>query len=487
MSRFTIVMAVPGARQRLLWYFGTGIAVCLVSVLAYGPSLRLPFVQDDWHALYAANTVPTVSYLADAFWPVGKLLYRPLGATYFLLLYKLFGLAPLGFHIIALALHTLNAFLVFLVAVRLTGRMPIAAAAGVLFVAAATIHADTLLWMVGFYDLGSLCLFLTAFLLYLNGRTTLSAAAFALSLLVKESAVALAAVFFLHALLLDRQRLRSLRPHIVILALYLFVRWVGWPVASPGRTETYEMVFSQVALLANVKLLFRWSYEVLFPFWTADSIVVGSTGIAAVVIGLLVGVPGKAGRRKRLALGLFLLGWIITGLVPVLFLKHQFFRYYAVYSLGPFLLLAVLLLMRLLASIPRLPQIVAASTLAVFVLANAGVNAALQNERFQKGSAPVVRVYDGTNHLIRKCAIVRSVQNQILERYPSLQPGAMIVLGGIDRTPFAGSLGPRLWYNDTTITVCTKGEYDSLGTSNTKQMRQVLVLTFSGDTLIRQP
>jgi hypothetical protein len=478
---------VPSEKQRLLWYSSTVVALCLVSILAYSGSLRLPFVQDDWHALYAAKTVPAVSYLADAFWPIGKLLYRPLGATYFLLLYKLFGLAPLGFHIIALALHTLNAFLVFLIAGRLTGRMPIAAAAGVLFVAAATIHADTLLWMVGFYDLGTLCLFLTAFLLYLNGRTTLSAAAFALSLFVKESAVALAAVFFLHALLLDRQRLRSLRPHLVLLALYVVVRSLGWPVAPPDHTETYEVAFSQSALLTNMKSLFRWSFEVLFPFWTADSTVVGSVGIAAVVIGLLVGFSGKVGREKRFALGLFLLGWIITGLIPVLFLKHQFFRYYAVYSLGPFLLLAVLLLMRLLASIPRLPQIVAASTLVVFVLANAGVNATLQNERFQSGSAPAVRTYDGTNHLIRKCAIVRSVQNQTLERYPSLQPGAMIVLGGIDRTPFGGSLGPRLWYNDTTITVCTKEEYDSLGTSNTKQMRQVLVLTFSGDTLVRQP
>ena len=55
---------------------------------------------------------------------------------------------------------------------------------------------------------------------------------------------------------------------------------------------------------------------------------------------------------------------------------------------------------------PRLPQTLAVSALVAFVLANVGANVASQNQRFQAESVPSVRMYDGTNHLIRKCAIV---------------------------------------------------------------------------------
>ena len=321
--------AAPGVRQRLIWYSGTGIALCLVSLLAYGASLRMPFVQDDWYVLYAIKTTPAATFLADAFWPIGKLLYRPLGATYFLFLFKLFGLEPLPFHIIALVFHTLNAFLVVLIAGRLTGRMPIAAATGVLYAAAATVQTDPLLWMVGFYDLEHCA--------SSSPRScSISAAARHFPLLpfcspfVKESAASLIAVFLLHALLLDRRRLRSLWPHLLCLVLYVSVRVFGWAGLANDPSQTYQVIFSKTALLNNIGLLVRWSFEVLFPWWTAGATVVGVTALGAALLAFGAAILGRTGDRGKLALGIFLLGWMIAGLIPVVLLRHQFFRYYAI-------------------------------------------------------------------------------------------------------------------------------------------------------------
>jgi hypothetical protein len=470
----------PDARRRG-GYVAMAVLLVVLVFLLYGRSLTQPFVQDDWAVLYHLKWSGVGETIVRALLPEGTPMYRPLGMIYFLAMYHIAGMNPSVFHLVGLVLHTINSLLAGLIILRITGRNVLSASVAVLYAAASTIHGDTLLWIVGFYDLAGIFFFFSSLLLYLRGRMVLSAGAFVLGLVTKEATAVLPLVLLAHALLLDRSRLRQHWLHALVLVIYVAMRLSGVNFLALEHSDPYRMELLGEHIISNIGLFSAWALEVAFPFWHPHARL--AAGVAALFLAILafVAVLRKPSvDRLKLRQSMFFVCWMILGVVPVLLLKHHLFRYYAVYSLAPFLTLVFLYASTILALSAGQWRYAA---LAVFIVVNVAVNWTTFNDKFriEPGS---VAMFDGTNHLIRKGAAVRAAQTQMLLRYPSLPPNAQLVISGLETEAFFGAVGPRIWYNDTSLEVYTAAEFDSVQALGRFREDQTYFMRFAQDTLL---
>ncbi len=442
----------PAERASLLF------VLCIFTGTVYRIALSAPFVQDDWFMLQWLHRTAPLEVLANAFSPLDKLLYRPLAVTYFLVIYKLFGTNVPAFHVVALALHVGNSLLIAAILVRLTGRRFLSVITAMLYAAAASVHLEPILWLVGFYDLGAIFFSLSCILMFLDRHTKLSAAALALALFTKESAVAVPCILLVYALMFDPPRLRSLLPHGVIFTCYCILKLLGGSPFAASADNPYATQLAGAHVIANALLYGRWILETVVP---PDSLPFRYAA-AMLILVCLFAVATALRHRRTFAAGTlemagFLGAWAALGLMPVLPLLHQAYRYYLGLSLGPLFCLLLLLLEQAIPwRSPRYTRVLAMS----FVLIFMGLQLHAVNSARARGASEV-SLPDGTNHLIRKGFIVKTVSSQLLARYPHLPRRSILVLPAVNVQPFGGSIGPRFWYNDTTIDVLSTWQYDS--------------------------
>ncbi|MEK6334027.1 MAG: hypothetical protein AABM67_03700 [Acidobacteriota bacterium] len=164
------------------------------------------------------STILTSYFLSDDFVQIGKVLngdfsvvwgrahggfFRPLFVLSYIIDAKIWGARPLGFHITNVAVHSLNAFLVFLLSFRLLeylessamARQTVSMIAGALFLLHPS-HTEAVSWISGradliatFFSLLSLLVFLSHRQTQRSSRLVISLVCFALALLAKESAI----------------------------------------------------------------------------------------------------------------------------------------------------------------------------------------------------------------------------------------------------------------------------------------------------------
>ncbi len=147
-------------RQAVLW----GALLVLLTIAAYLPALRAGFVWDDDMHVTGNATLRTLDGLRRI-WLEPRALpqYYPLVHTTFWLEYRLFGLAPFGYHLANVLLHAGNALLVWTVLRRLA--VPGAWLAGAVF-ALHPVHVESVAWVTerknvlstAFYLGSALCL-----------------------------------------------------------------------------------------------------------------------------------------------------------------------------------------------------------------------------------------------------------------------------------------------------------------------------------------
>jgi len=114
-------------------------------------------------------------------------LYRPLVILSYALNYAVGGFDPAGYHFVNVLLHALNSVLVFLIIHELFGDLVFAAWSGLLF-ALHPIRTEAVAYVVGRAESLAAFFFLVAWLCYIRRKLVLSAAAFLLAVLSKESA-----------------------------------------------------------------------------------------------------------------------------------------------------------------------------------------------------------------------------------------------------------------------------------------------------------
>lgn len=194
----------PLARRRL--YGGVLLAHLALGLLAFGPVIGAFFLSDDFFYLSAIahSHGPDVLLLQPG-------VFRPLHVASWLLDYRLWGMNPIGYHLTNIVGHCIAAFLVFLVAKHLLGRVasePVASSASVLAGLVFLLHpshTEAVSWIIGRHDVFATLFVLCSWLAYAQFRRTsrrayvaTSVAAFLVALLFKESVITFPLVLVAH-------------------------------------------------------------------------------------------------------------------------------------------------------------------------------------------------------------------------------------------------------------------------------------------------
>ena len=204
----TAVAGVPG------WLFGPErsararriLLLLLFPALIFVVTLRFDFVFDDNLVILEDPLVVGPLNLRAIFRSQVRVVdvvlgyYRPLIALLYRADWSLWGANPAGYHLTNLIWHLLATFLLYRLALRTSGRVVVAWAAGMLFAVLPT-HAEAIGWIQGRVDMVSTALLLLALLALLRAKdesgwgswrwASLGGLLFLVALLAKESVAAL--------------------------------------------------------------------------------------------------------------------------------------------------------------------------------------------------------------------------------------------------------------------------------------------------------
>jgi tetratricopeptide (TPR) repeat protein len=363
----------------------------LLAGLAFLPSLRNGFVYDDeryvllnpllgswsWENLRA---ILTQSYFGN---------FHPLHHLAIALQHAAFGVEPMGWHAVSLALHALNAALL----VRLLLRLGISAAvawAGAALFAVHPVQAESVAWVSEQKNLLSLLFTLLSLDLYLTarggGRLLGSVLAFAAALASKVSAIGLIPVL----LFIERfppatlgpargRSLLRLLPFVVLGGLWanlgiLAHGEAGFIHAYPGGSLGVAVLSIGPVLVAYAKnLLWPSGLAAAYDLPPATEMPAALVAGAWLAIGAALLVAARAGRGRERSVGLGVL-WSAAFLLPVLnlvpigTLMNDRYLYASLCAVGPLAAAALLTALRARAR-GRAARTFAAGAVGVLLLA----------------------------------------------------------------------------------------------------------------------
>ena len=261
------------------------VAAALVAAayLVYLPSWHGGFLlDDDIHLLN--NPVLKPGGLAGIWVPGGYINYWPLTFTAYWLQFQLWGLQPLGYHLVNLALHALSALLVWRVLVRL--QLPGAMFAAAIF-ALHPVNVESVAWIAQLKGILSLVLALVSMLFYLDSdrdasrwRYGLAIVAFLLSALAKGTAITLPVVLLACAWWqrgrIEWRDLLRVVPYLLIGAVMAGIELWGQHFMAQGDVIRTDGFFSRAAVAGCAvwfyfgKLLLPLNLCPIYPRWTID-------------------------------------------------------------------------------------------------------------------------------------------------------------------------------------------------------------------------
>lgn len=322
--------------------WGSAIIVAM-TVVAYIPALRGGFIWDDDDHLTKNPAMVSVDGLKRIWSSLESSRYYPLTLTSFWLQRRLWGLNPLPYHAFNIALHAINAVLLWKILSRLEARGAWIAAA---IWAVHPVNVETVAWITELKNAQSGLFFLLAMLLFMKFEDKGRGRDYAISLLCglaamlsKPSTVVLPGVLLL--CIWWRHRRWTWKDLSRVTPLIAFAAGMSALTIVEQRHHIERGIASESALTVAQRVLLAgdvvWFYAgkliwpvnvcFIYPRWElpVDSVVawLPLVGLVIVAVGLW------QFRRDRWARALtFGLGFFIIALLPVLgFFDIYFFRY----------------------------------------------------------------------------------------------------------------------------------------------------------------
>lgn len=264
------------------WLFAAALVV--VVFLAYQPAWNGGLVWDDDLHL-KNNPVLKPGGLADAWLKGDYINYWPMTFSVYRLEYALWGLNPLGYHLVNIALHAISALLVWRVLLCL--RIPGALLAAGIF-ALHPVNVESVAWIAQLKNVLSLALGLAAMLLFLlherHGgwwRLTLSAALFLLSALAKGMMLTMPVVMLACAWWqrgrIDRRDLLRVLPFVVIAVVMATVEVMRQHQGSADVVIRSDGFWGRAAVAGCAVWFYLgkviWPADLMFvyPRWNIDA------------------------------------------------------------------------------------------------------------------------------------------------------------------------------------------------------------------------
>ena len=260
------------------------MAALVVAVfLAYQPAWNGRFVWDD--DLHLVNNPVLLSgHFLETWVPGVYVNYWPLTFTVYRLEFEIWGLNPLGFHLVNIGLHAISAMLVWRILEHL--RIPGSMLAAAIF-ALHPVNVESVAWITQLKNTLSLTLTLLSVLFYLGydldggwWRFLLAVAMFLLSALAKGMAltlpvVLLACVWWQHGRI-GRRDLLQMFPFLLIAALMVGIELSMQHEVAGGTPVRSDSLLSRTAIAGCAVWFyfgkFLWPTNLIFvyPRWNID-------------------------------------------------------------------------------------------------------------------------------------------------------------------------------------------------------------------------
>lgn len=338
------------------------LLVILFSLVLFLPGFFTYFHQDDFIHLWHSQSLDQVIKAFNIFQKGEFPFFRPIPTqVYFYFGQKMFGLYPLGYHIINFLLFVLNILLVFRL-VRFIGKKRQIAAIAVIFFAINSTHfaplysaayVHELLYV--FFGILTVDNFLRWGSNHQNKNYLASIIFLILTMMSKETAVILPGILFLTTYFISQKKniisiLKSLVPHLIILAIYLYGHFYYYGTAT---SSSYNLIIGR----SNINILgwyFLWALStpnvlidfigpglkinpVFFQISTYHGAIYFIFFPILIMLGTLLLVRNHA---KNIILGIL---WFIIGMLPlIIFPLHKLATEQAFSLVGLSIFLSVL-------------------------------------------------------------------------------------------------------------------------------------------------
>jgi tetratricopeptide (TPR) repeat protein len=316
------------------------VALILLTMLVYAPALRNGFIWDDDDHLTANPAMTLPDGLKRIWTSLAFSRYYPLTLTTFWVQRRLWGLNPLPYHAVNIALHGVNAALLFVLLRRLNVRGAWVAAA---LWAVHPVNVESVAWVTELKNTQSgLFFFLTLLYFFRFEREPrqrwfeLSLVCFAAALLSKPSTVMLPLVLLLIVWWrqgrLQRADVVRVWPFFALafaMSLLTVVEQRRMITAEWAMSVTERLILAGKALwFYAAKLLWPANLTFVYPRWELDAASPAALLplLAVVAVGLTL---WQLRRREWARACLFGLGYFIIVLVPVLGFFDIFFFLYS--------------------------------------------------------------------------------------------------------------------------------------------------------------
>jgi len=333
---------------RLGWRRHAVVVVLLAALIAaaYGNSLYGGFPYDNRYQILEDARLRSVTaenlrrlFTEDLWWPRAVSgLYRPVTKLTFLANYAVFGNGerPLGYHLVNLSLHFINALLVYTLALEIG--LPFAAAGWTAaFFATHPVATEAVTNLIGRADLLAALVVLSGLLLYRRVQTQPTVARLAalgataaVGVLAKENAAILPAMMLLADVVFRRRPLVAgyaavalplvavwlWRAHLYATMPVVDLPFVDNPLVAAGfwsaRLTAFKVLAKYFILLVwPATLACDYAFRQITPAGWTDPLALGGLAVVALLVALAVGT-----RRRRPALA-FLIGFFFVALLPL--------------------------------------------------------------------------------------------------------------------------------------------------------------------------
>lgn len=308
------------------------LAFLVICLLINIPILSSYFLSDDFYLIRAVKQNGMFGLWSGR----GAPFFRPMIAITLFIDYNLWGMNPLGYHLLTIFLHATNSFLVYLIAARLYGRAGMetgdrqlaALICGGIFLILPS-HSESIAWISGRTDVVATVFYLTALLYYLIYKDTMRRAdglrsllAFAVALLSKEPAITLPALVLGYEVYAGggqprlRSKLAISGAYGLVAGLYLGLRSAAIGTLIGGYEPKMHLNLDPMFLLANNLNSIARIFLPGLAVWGAakiDLIFLSLFGTLWIAFAIK-----NAGRGERLGAALFLSYGSLALLLPII-------------------------------------------------------------------------------------------------------------------------------------------------------------------------
>ena len=310
------------------------IILILLVVLAFANSLQNSFVWDDYLMIVDNPRIDLApkEMLSIFTMPLSKftgypehlqVYYRPVLFLYFILNYKIWGMNPVGFHLVNILLHITTALVLYRIGLHLfdcQGNSKLTSLIGASVFAVHPVNSE----MAGRAASGEILFgffIILSLYFFLKERKYLSLFTFALALLSKEPAVMFPLALVILAT--DKKRIKkgiiTLMPYIALIGSYFILRTIT--VDTVLGSEITQPIFTRIATMSVATFDYTKSFVLPYPlklFYPAEwhTSLFEPKVIFAIVTLIAISFSAYKLRKDKVMLFLLLAPYIM--LIPVI-------------------------------------------------------------------------------------------------------------------------------------------------------------------------